>query len=123
MVTGVPQEERAQMDAVQRRLAHKYTELPHDHVAAVVQHVYTRFNQSTVRDYVPLLVERRAREELSKSTAGQAVVAKAGRAVAGSETVGGRQKFLKWWWQRIREEVGLAKRFERPCGSAHDVAL
>jgi hypothetical protein len=27
-----------------------------------------------------------------------------------------RQKLFKWWWQRIREEVGLAKRFERPCG-------
>jgi CRISPR/Cas system-associated exonuclease Cas4 (RecB family) len=78
MVTVVPQEERAQIDAVERRLAQKYTELPYDHVAAVVQHVHARFNQSTVRDYVPLLVERRAREELSKSTAAQAVVAKAG---------------------------------------------
>jgi CRISPR/Cas system-associated exonuclease Cas4 (RecB family) len=66
----MPQEERAQIDAVQRRLAQKYAELPHDHVAAVVQHVYARFNQSTVRDYVPLLVERRAREELTRSTAG-----------------------------------------------------
>jgi len=110
MVAGVPQEERAQIDALQRRLAQKYAELPHDHVAAVVQHVYAWFNQSTVRDYVPLLVERRAREELSKSTAGQAVVAKAGRAVAGSETVGVRQKFCKWWWQRIREEVGAGEK-------------
>ena len=58
MVAGVPQAERAQMDAVQRRLVQKYAELPHDHVAAVVQHVYARFNQSTVRDYVPLLVEK-----------------------------------------------------------------
>jgi hypothetical protein len=91
MVTVVPQEERAQIDAVERRLAEKYAELPYDHVAAVVQHVHARFNQSTVRDYVPLLVERRAREELSKSTAGQAMVAKAGRAVAGSETVGAEQ--------------------------------
>ena len=38
----------------------------HDHVAAVVQHVYARFNQSTLRDFIPLLVERRAREELAK---------------------------------------------------------
>jgi hypothetical protein len=87
MVVGVPQEERTQIDAVQRRLAQKYAELPRGHVAAVVQHVYARFNHSTVRDYVPLLVERRAREELSKSTAGRAAVATAGRAVAGSETV------------------------------------
>lgn len=69
MVTGVPQEEWAQIDAVQRRLAQKYPELPHDHVAAVVQHVYARFNQSTLRDFIPLLVERRAREELARSTA------------------------------------------------------
>jgi hypothetical protein len=66
----MPQDERAQIDAVQRRLAQKYAELPHDHVAAVVKHVYARFNQSTVRDYVALLVERRAREELTRSTAG-----------------------------------------------------
>ena len=113
MVAGVPQEERAQMDAVQRRLVQKYAEFPHDHVAAVVQHVHARFNQSTVRDYVPLLVGRRASEELSKSTAGQTVVAKAGRAVAGSETVGVRQKFFKWWWQRIREEVGAGEKASR----------
>jgi hypothetical protein len=76
MVAGVPQEERAQIDAVERRLAQKFADLPHDHVAGVVQHAHARFNQSTVRDYVPLLVERRAREELSTSTAGQAVVAR-----------------------------------------------
>ena len=68
MVLGMPQEERAQIDAVQRRLAQKYAELPHDHVAAVVQHVYAGFNQSTLRDFIPLLVERRAREELARST-------------------------------------------------------
>lgn len=119
MVAGVPQEERAQIDAVQRRLAQKYAELPHDHVAAVVQHVHARFNKSTVRDYVPLLVERRAGEELSKSTAGQVVVAKAGRAVAGSETVGVRQKFLNWWWQRIREEVGAGEKVREAVRSAH----
>ena len=109
----MPQEERAQIDAVQRRLALKYTELPHDHVAAVVQRMHARFDQSTVRDYVPLLVERSAREELSKSTAAQAVVAKAGRVVAGSEIVGVRQKFFKWWWQRIREEVGAGEKASR----------
>jgi hypothetical protein len=74
-VTDVPQEERAQIDVVEHRLAQKYSEVPHDRVSAVVQRVYARFNQSTVRDYVPLLVERRAREELIRSTAGQAVFA------------------------------------------------
>jgi len=104
----LPQEERAQIDAVQRRLALKYTELPHDHVAAVVQRMHARFDQSTVRDCVPLLVERSAREELSKSTAAQAVVAKAGRVVAGSEIVGVRQKFFKRWWRRRRSVLSAA---------------
>ncbi|WP_244899092.1 three-helix bundle dimerization domain-containing protein [Mycobacterium fragae] len=64
----MPQEERAQIDAVQRRLAQKYAEFPHDHVAAVVQRVYARFKRSTVREFVPSLVERRAGEELARST-------------------------------------------------------
>ena len=40
MVAGVPQEERAKIDAVERRLAQKYADFPHDQVAAVVQHAY-----------------------------------------------------------------------------------
>ena len=56
MVLDVPQEERAQIDAVEHRLAQKYAELPHDHVAGVVQHVYARFNQSKLREFVPLLI-------------------------------------------------------------------
>jgi len=67
MVMSVPQEERAQIDAVEHRLVQKYAEFPHDHVAGVVQHAYARFNESKVRDFVPLLVERRAGQELAKS--------------------------------------------------------
>jgi hypothetical protein len=67
MVTGVPQEERAQIDAIQRRLVQKYVQLPPDHVADVVQRVFESFNQSKLRGYVPLLVERRAGEELALS--------------------------------------------------------
>jgi hypothetical protein len=87
MVAGVPQGERAQIDAVERRLAQKYAELSHDHVAGVVRHVYARFNQSKLRDFVPLLVERRAGEELARSTVGREAVANADRAVAGSQIV------------------------------------
>jgi hypothetical protein len=83
----VPQEERAQIDAVERRLAQKYADLPHDDVAAVIQQVYARFNQSTVRDYVPLLVERRATEQLTRSTVGREAVANADCGVARSEIV------------------------------------
>ncbi len=62
----MPQEERALILDVERRLADKYTALPLDHVAAVVQRVYARFHSSRVRDFIPLLVERRADEELEE---------------------------------------------------------
>lgn len=63
---GVRQEERVLIGDVERRLANKYAALPHDHVAAVVQHAYARFQSSRVRDFIPLLVERRADEELEE---------------------------------------------------------
>ena len=78
MVMGVPQKERAQIDAVEHLLAQKYAELPHDHVAGVVQHAYARFTESKVRDFVPLLVERRAREELARSTAAEEAITRRG---------------------------------------------
>jgi hypothetical protein len=62
----VPQEERVIIGEVERRLAEKYAALPHDHVAAVVQHAYALFRSSRVRDFIPLLVERRADEELEE---------------------------------------------------------
>ncbi|WP_085094870.1 three-helix bundle dimerization domain-containing protein [Mycobacterium paraense] len=67
-LAGRPEEERAQIEAVQRRLARKYAQLPHPHVAAVVEQTYERFNGCTLRNFVVLLVERRAKEELAKST-------------------------------------------------------
>ncbi|WP_369829981.1 three-helix bundle dimerization domain-containing protein [Mycobacterium sp. 1465703.0] len=65
-VMGVPQEERAQIDAVQRRLAQKFAEVPRDDIAGIVQREYQRFKQSKLRDFIPLLVERRAGEHLVK---------------------------------------------------------
>ena len=62
----MPQAERALIHDVERRLADKYTTVPLDHVAAVVQGVYARFHSSRVRDFIPLLVERRADEELEE---------------------------------------------------------
>ena len=55
------------IDDVERRLAEKYTRpFPPDHIAAVVQHAYAHFQSSRVRDFIPLLVERRADEELEE---------------------------------------------------------
>ena len=62
----MPQEEQALIHDVERRLADKYTALPGDHITAVVQRAYARFHSSRVRDFIPLLVERRADEELEE---------------------------------------------------------
>ena len=115
-VAHVPQEERAKIDAVQRRLVQKYADLPHDHIAAVIRHVYARFNQSTVRDYVPLLVERRANEQLARSTAGQEAVTEVPTpAAAGSEIVAVRHKRREW---RSASWARLSARFATdPVGS------
>jgi hypothetical protein len=63
---GMPQEERALINGVERRLAEKYAALPVDHITTVVQHAYAQFQSSRVRDFIPLLVQRRADEELGE---------------------------------------------------------
>ena len=63
---GGPQEERALISDLERRLAEKYSALPIDHVTAVVRHAYSQFQSSRVRDFIPLLVQRRADEELEE---------------------------------------------------------
>ena len=54
------------IDDVQRRLAAKYAHLAEDQVSAVVHQAHARFERSKVRDFVPLLVERRASAQLSR---------------------------------------------------------
>jgi hypothetical protein len=51
---------------VERRLTSKYWHLPPDQISAAVQNARARFEQSPIRDFVPLLVERHARAELTK---------------------------------------------------------
>jgi hypothetical protein len=87
---GMPREEWALIHDVERRLADKYTTVSLDHVAAVVQRAYARFHSSRVRDFVPLLVERRADEELEELSVLRpdlAAVAFGDLGVAGSTTV------------------------------------
>lgn len=62
----MPQEERALISDVERRLAEKYAALPTAQVAAVVRHAYSQFQGSRVRGFIPLLVQRRADEELEE---------------------------------------------------------
>ena len=63
---GMRQEELALIGDVELRLAKKYSALPQDQVSAVVQYAYARLRTSRVRDFIPLLVERRADEELEE---------------------------------------------------------
>ena len=51
--------------AVERRLTSKYAQVPPEQISSVVHNAYARFEQSRTRDFVPLLVERRAREQLA----------------------------------------------------------
>jgi hypothetical protein len=51
---------------VERRLTSKYGHLPPEQISAAVERARARFEQSPIRDFVPLLVERHARAELTK---------------------------------------------------------
>ena len=54
------------MAQVIERLTSKYTDVPPDRVSAAVQQAHAQFDQSRIRDFVPLFVERRARAALAK---------------------------------------------------------
>jgi hypothetical protein len=51
---------------VERRLTDKHPHIPSDQVSVVIQTVRSQFERSPIRDFVPLLVERRAGTELAK---------------------------------------------------------
>lgn len=55
------------VEEVERRLATSYTDVPAERISAIVQGAYAQFEQSRIRDFVPLFVERRARTELAKA--------------------------------------------------------
>ncbi|ORA60375.1 three-helix bundle dimerization domain-containing protein [Mycobacteroides franklinii] len=61
--------EQTSLAAVQQRLASKYSWLSPEHIASVVQCVYARFAECRVREFVPLLVERRSCAELATVSA------------------------------------------------------
>ena len=60
--------EEALISEVQARLVAKFAQLSPDHVARAVAEAHARFEHSRVRDFVPLLVERRAGDDLFKQT-------------------------------------------------------
>ena len=57
--------ETVMIDQVVERLATAFSDLPVEDVDAVVRTTHDRFRDSTVREFVPLLVERRSRAQLA----------------------------------------------------------
>ena len=58
--------EQSSIAEVQRRLTSKYAHTPTDQIASAIQNACAQFQHSKIRDFVPLLVERRANAELVK---------------------------------------------------------
>jgi hypothetical protein len=58
--------EQTIIDQVSDRLTQKYPTIPADTLTAVVRGVHARFAGRPVREYVPLLVERFAADELDR---------------------------------------------------------
>ncbi|WP_435174430.1 three-helix bundle dimerization domain-containing protein [Gordonia hongkongensis] len=61
-------DERRQVTEVQHRLIGMYGDRKPEEVADAVETAYRHFDGTDVRDFVPLLVERRANEALSGSS-------------------------------------------------------
>jgi len=61
--------EAASINEVRARLAGKFSHVPKDQISTTVADAHARFEHSRVRDFIPLLVERRARAELVRALA------------------------------------------------------
>ncbi|PXW28770.1 UNVERIFIED_CONTAM: hypothetical protein DES50_11154 [Williamsia faeni] len=57
-------EERQIMNLIAEKLIKQHPGLSADAVVQVVEDAYHRFDEQPIRDFVPLLVERRAHEQL-----------------------------------------------------------
>jgi hypothetical protein len=57
--------ERELLDGVVKRLVAKFSELPAGLIPAAVEDAYVHLTHSVIRDYIPLLVERRAHKKLA----------------------------------------------------------
>jgi hypothetical protein len=52
------------------RLLRVYSSVPEHTIRAIVESVRGRFDQARIRDFVPLFVERQAKDKLAALTAG-----------------------------------------------------
>jgi hypothetical protein len=61
---GSPEKERQAIDEVERRLYRRFIGLPPEVITDVVEARYRTFRGATLREYVPVLVEHAARNDL-----------------------------------------------------------
>jgi hypothetical protein len=58
--------EQAIIDQIVTRLASRYPTIAASTVSTLVHDIHSRYDERPVRDFVPLLVERKAKAELSR---------------------------------------------------------
>ena len=63
---GVGASEWSAIEQLVDRLRNNYPHVPADTVATVVHHTHAKFDWRPVRDFVPLFVERGAKDELTR---------------------------------------------------------
>ncbi|WP_244284159.1 three-helix bundle dimerization domain-containing protein [Agromyces badenianii] len=61
-------EEARAVDEVIDRLVDRFPDLPRDRIAEVVQHAHLELKGNAVRDFVPVLVERAAKQQLRQES-------------------------------------------------------
>jgi len=57
--------ERRELNEVVERLLQRFPDMPEERVRAVVTRAHEKFVDNPIRDFVPVFVERAARDELS----------------------------------------------------------
>jgi hypothetical protein len=57
--------EQAALEHVEERLSSTYAEVPADRIQSAMRSAQAIFEDSKIRDFVPLLVERRVRADLA----------------------------------------------------------
>ncbi|MFC0453341.1 three-helix bundle dimerization domain-containing protein [Rhodococcus jostii] len=98
-------EELLHIDQVIDRLGARFPELPRESIEQVVRSAHEHFAKGKVRDFVPLLVERLAREKLQGLVPVMPVVPvsppNAGSEVIGSEVIGSEAIARRRWWSGL----------------------
>jgi hypothetical protein len=65
--------EQMALAEIERRLTLEFPEAAPDAIDAAVQQAHSRFAASKIRDYVPLFVEKHARQQLSRTAVTAAI--------------------------------------------------